>query len=870
MMTNKTPKLLSNLLLWFGRTDLVEELLGDLEESFHQNCENHGARRARWRFRLEVIKLFRPSVIRKPRPTSLSLALFNNYLTISFRNLKRHSLFSFINIISLSIAMSSGLLVIGMITDLLKFDEFHEHKDEVYRVVSDATFEGRTDKIQATSPFALGDELTRDIPEIELTKLGRRLAGLVEANNKSLDGKGIYADEHFFDFLTFELLKGNPSEALKNPFTMVISESFANKVFEELDPVGQTLSIEHVGDFIITGLAADPPQFSHIQFDFIASITTTPLLATKGLIRSSHDAWENLDMYYNYLYIPDNEQKQAVLDWLTTKGPTFYKDPTYFSATFDLQKLNEIVPGPNMSDSIGPKMLYLPIIILSVIASAILLSAIFNYTNLSMARSLRRAREVGIRKLNGAKRGSILAQFAIEACVFSLLSLVLGVMLFLVLRGYFIRLLPRAEEMVNLNLTPELFGYFFIYAWVAGLIAGIGPALFFARLTSLNALRSGKMLKSLSRINLRKILIAAQFTLSIIFILAVVITNKQYTYSLNMDMGFTRGNTLNIHLQENDPELVKTELLKHPEVSDITFSSFTLGIGQWYSVKVVDQRNMDTLWVHHLSIDHSYLDQKEIPIIAGRGFREAENRNLEMTVMVNETLVQNFGFANASAAIGQRIDLSGQSVEIIGVVKDFIYANLEETIKSLVIRNQRDHFQVASVALNSKDIIATIQNLEKTWEQIDDKHQFDARFYDDQVEGYYQYLTDFMKIFGYIGFLAVTISCLGLLGIAVYSTETRMKEIGVRKTFGASEFSLVLLLSKGFFKIVCWAIVIGTPLCYLLFDRVILEENVYRHYISFGEIGISILFLLSISLLTVFSQTWSAARRNPALVLRDE
>lgn len=467
-------------------------------------------------------------------------------------------------------------------------------------------------------------------------------------------------------------------------------------------------------------------------------------------------------------------------------------------------------------------MIYLPVIILSIIAAALLLSAIFNYTNLSMARSLRRAREVGIQKLNGAKKGSVLAQFAIEACVFSLLSLGLGVMLFLVLGDYFIRLLPRAEEMVTLDLTPELIGYFLIYALVAGLVSGIGPALFFAKLSSLNALRSGKMLKSLSRINLRKILIAAQFTLSIIFILAVVITNKQYTYSLNLDMGFTRGNTLNIYLQDNDPELVRTELLKHPEIADISFSPFTLGIGQWYNLKVVDQRNIDMLWVHHLSVDHSYLDQMEIPIIAGRGFREEENDNLETTVMVNETFVQNFGFANASAAIGQRIDLSGQSVEIIGVVKDFIYANLEETIKSLVIRNQREHFQVASVALSSKDIIATIQNLERTWEQIDDKHQFDARFYDDQVEGYYQYLTDFMKIFGYIGFLAVTISCLGLLGIAVYSTETRMKEIGVRKTFGASEISLVLYLSNGFLKIVCWAIVIGTPLCYLLFDRVIL------------------------------------------------
>lgn len=869
MNTNKTPNFLLKLLMWFCNPNLVEELVGDLEESFHLNIEKFGVKKARWIFCKEVIKLFRLSVIRKPRRVSLSLALFSNYLTISFRNLKRHALFSFINIISLSIAMSSGLLVIGMITDLLKFDEFHENKSEIYRVISYPTISGKEDKPQATSPFYLGEELRRDLKTVQLTNLGRRLAGLTEANGKTLNAKGIYADRHFFDFLTFHLLKGNPDEALKDPYSLVISESFAQKTFEGRDPLGENLSIEGFGTFIITGIVADAPRFSHLQFDFIASIATTPSLANKGLLRSHHDAWENLDMYYNYLYLPENKDKKAVENWLASKAPSYYTDPDSFTATFELQPIHQIIPGPNISDSIGPKMIYLPIIILSVIAGAILLSAIFNYTNLSMARSMRRAREIGIRKLNGAKRRSILAQFSIEASIFALLSLGVGIILFAILRNHFIQLLPRAEEMVVLELTPELLGFFGLYALLTGIIAGIGPALYFAGLSSLNALRSRKTLKSFSRISMRKILIATQFTLSIIFILAVVITNQQYTYSLSMDMGFNRDNTLNISLQGNDPNLIRTELMKHPEVSAVSFSSFTLGLGQWYNLRVVDQRNMDTVWVHHLSVDHRFLDQMDIPLVAGRGFETGENANLESTVLINETFIQNFGYKDASEAIGQRIDLSGQSVEIVGVVHDFIYANLEETINSLVIRSQGD-YRMASVALNSNDIITTIGHLEKTWEQIDSKHKFEARFYDDQMEEYYTFLADFMKVFGYIGFLAVTISCLGLLGIAVYSTETRMKEIGIRKTFGASEFSLVYLLSKGFIRIVCWAIVIGTPICYVLFDQVILAENVYRHYITIGEVSVSILFLLAISLLTVFSQTWAAARKNPALVLRDE
>lgn len=866
----QSPRLPSKWLKWICKTEFIEELLGDLEESFQSNCKMLGLRRARWIYRMEVLKLLRRSVIKKPKAIStVQVALLTNYFLISVRNLRRHSLFSFINIFSLSVAMSSGLLVIGMVYDLLKFDEFHVHKHEVYRVVSYPTYEGRSQDPEATSPFYLGQELQRDLPDIQVTNLGRRLAGLASINGKFIRTKGIYADQHFFDFLTFDLLQGDPQRVLSEPFSVVLSQSFATKVFREQDPVGNTLTLEGIGDFVITGIVKDPPRFSHLQFEIIASMSTTPLLVNKKVIHPDHDHWDQLDRYYNYIFIPQNLQKQAVLDWLDRKAPTFYKDPEHHSATFKLQSINAIVPGPDLSDSIGPKMIYLPIIILSVISIAILLSAIFNYTNLSMARSLRRTREIGIRKLNGARKLSVLTQFTVEAMVISLLSLGFGTFLFLVLRQYFIEILPRAEEMVELRLSPQLLGYFVIFALVSGLIAGLGPALFFSRLSSLNALKSGKPLKSLSRINFRKVLICAQFAFGMIFVMGVIITHKQYAYSLNVDMGFDRSNHLNVDIQGNDPDLIHTEFLKHPEVSSVSFSSFTLGLGRWNYLKLIDPRNMDTVWVHQFSTDHNYLNQMSIPILAGRGFELGENTPLESNILVNETFVKVFGYEDNSEVIGQKIDLAGHSVEVIGVVKDFIYGNLEETIKSLVIRNH-DPYRVASVELATTDILSTYQNLEKTWKSIDPKNDFEAKFYDDQVEDYYVFLKDFMKMFGFVGFLAISISCLGLLGIAVYATETRMKEIGIRKTFGASERSLVLLLSGGFLKIVSWAILIGVPICYALFDQVILAQNVYRTRITFTEIGLSVLFLLILSLSTIFSQTWVAARRNPSTVLRDE
>ncbi|WP_462253683.1 ABC transporter permease [Ekhidna sp.] len=864
------PSYAYRIFKFFCNDPYFEELEGDLEECFLNNKEKYGLRKARRIYFWEVIKMLRPSVVAKPSPSSNNrMALLASYITISMRNLRRQKLFSFINIFSLSVAMSAGLLVIGMISDLLKFDEFHEHKNEIYRVISTANYQGQTLKTQASSPRFLGEEMALQIPGIQVTNLGRRIQGLATANQKNIDIKGIYADEHFFDFLSFDLKKGNPSSVLSEPFTVILSESFVAKVYETKDPIGETIDIEGLGTFIVNGIIEDAPQFSHLQFDAIVSISTTPLLANQGKIDKTHDYWENIDRYYNYIYIPENIEKANVERWLESTAPSFFKEPDYFTAKFELQRINQIVPGPNISDSIGPKMIFLPVIILCVIAGAILLSAIFNYTNLSMARSMRRAREVGVRKLNGASRTSIFGQFSVEAIILSLFSLLLGIVFFKFLRTGFISLLPRAEEMVSLELTPQLIIWFLCFAIVTGLIAGLSPSLFFARLSSLNALRSGKALRTLSGINFRKGLIVAQFTLSIIFVMAVVITHKQYSYSLNKDLGFDRSNVLNVSLQGNDPEIIKAEMMKLPEVSDVSFSSYVTGVGTSHNLQIVDARNGDTVWVHQISVDEVFLGNMDVKLVAGRNFESNENKSRESTIIVNETFVKSFGLNSPSEALGTVFDLQGQTVQIVGVIQDIIYKNLEDHIYSLVVRNN-DSYQFANLKLASSDVLRTLDNVERVWETIDPVHRIDAQFMDRQIEDYYKFLVDFMMIFGFVGFLAISISSLGLFGMAIYSTQVRMKEIGIRKTFGASEKKLIFLLSKGFFKMVTIAIIIGTPICYVLFDKVILAQNVYRTDITIREIGGSIIFLMVLCFITIITQTWKAARTNPASVLRDE
>ena len=437
------------------------------------------------------------------------------------------------------------------------------------------------------------------------------------------------------------------------------------------------------------------------------------------------------------------------------------------------------------------------------------------------------------------------------------------------MKSEFIAIVPRANEVLTLDLTTELVLSFLAFAVLTGLIAGLAPSLFFARLSSLKSLRSGGALKTLSRINFRKGLIIAQFTLSIIFVLAITITSKLHKYLINYEMGFSKENVLNISLLDSEAELLQTELLKLPEVSEVSLSSFIPGIGNWRSIRFVDPRNQDSLWVATMNIDHRYLENLQIELIAGRNFYPNENRKTEQSMLANETFLRNFGLGAPHEALGKVFDLRGNTVEIVGVIKDFHFANLEEEIDNFVFRST-GYYQYANVKVASTDFLGSYKKIETIWDSVDSVNQMEARFFDDEIEDYYQILVDIMKMFGFIGFLAISISCLGLFGMTIYSTEIRLKEIGVRKTFGATEKALIFLLSKGFLKLVAWAIVIGVPICYYIFDTFILEQYYYRSNISALEIATSIGFLLLICFATIITQTWSAARTNPAEVLRNE
>lgn len=867
---DKTPKLIKGFFKWICKESLFEELQGDLAENHINNTSKFSKEKANRIYFFEIIKLIRPSVLKSPKPIRIvQLELLFSHLKVAGRNILRHKTFSFINLFGLSVAMSAGLLVIGMITDLLKFDEFQEHKEDTYRVISSVYFNGNNYDQRATSPLALGDQLKEMVPGIQITQLGRNLRGTVTANDKQVSINGIYADENFFDFLSFELLQGSEASALMDPFSAVISEEFSDKVFPNENPIGKTISLENIGTFNIKGIVKNPPKFSHIQFDVIASLSTYHSLANQSRVNSNYSDWGNLDNFYNYIRIPENQQKQQVNTWLENNTLNYYKNPEEFYATFELQQITSIVPGKDLSDQIGPKMIMLPIIILSGVAVMILLSALFNYTNLSMARAFGRAREVGMRKLNGASNRSIYSQFTIEAVFLACLSLFLGICLFIAIRPGFLEIVPRASEMLSLELSPKLILLFLVFAIGTGIIAGAAPSIFFSRLCSLKAMAGAKGLKTLSKLNFRKGLIITQFALSSIFILAIIIIIKQYNFSVNYDLGFNKDNILNITLKGTDPEILKSELTKLPEVESVSFSNFLPGVGSKHYALSVDPRNGDSILISNMVIDESFLNNFEIGIVAGNNFEKGQNLHDEQVMLVNQRFAKYFEYNNPADIIGETFLVEGKNVAVAGVINDFIACNLEDRIAPMMFR-KLDDYQFANVKLKSTDHLSSIHVIEKKWNELNENDQMYAQLMSDHIAGYYVFLIDMMKLFGYVGFMAITISCLGLFGMTIYTTEIRMKEIGIRKTFGATSKELVLLLSKGFVKMAFWSVLFGLPVSYFFFDLVILAQHHYRPEISVFDMLLSFIILLSFCLISIIVQTWNASRVNPTNILRNE
>ena len=798
--------------------------------------------------------------------------MFKNYFKTSLRSIARNKLFSAINVFGLAVSMSVCLLMISMYTEIKGYDRFHKDVDNLYRVNNFQQYMQSEKNRFASTSLYLGKRMKEEVPGIEAITLLRRNAGgdaTVGENTFPIDG--LYADEEFFDVLTFDLIRGDKSTALLEPKSIVLTDETAQKLFKESDPLDQVLKLGKE-EFKVTGVVKKPPFNSHMKFEALVSLSTYEEKMSANNTESTN--WDTFgSMWMNYIYFRPSkginlDDIQGRLDLICSEESEKMEHTTI---TTSLEPVAGIMTGPsNISNQIGNHMGREVLWVLGGLSFIVILSAGFNYTNLSIARSLRRSKEVGVRKVVGAKRSQVFSQFIVEACMISMVSLIISYFLFFLIKPLFLSLNPEISSILKLETNFNHILYFVVFALLVGLFAGLLPALFLSKLKAISVLKTDPNTKLFSRLTLKKTLLVVQFTLSLIFIIAATIANKQFKYAMNYDLGFNTENILNVQLKGNEPGDIEAIFQRIPEISQMARISHVLSVGSTWGTQMFSEDKLDSGSVYYAAVDHNYIPLMQHKLLAGSNYPAKEAVEKEETIILNETAIKRFNLGTPDEAIGKIVKFDDKDLMIIGIVEDFNNQTIQSKISPFAFRHDPKAANVLSLKLSSGNIISTKEKIKSAWDEFDKIHEFEGKFYQENIQRAYEEFAILTTVIGFLAFLTICIASLGLLGMGIYTAETRLKEISIRKVLGASEQSLVKLLSKSFMLLLLLSATIALPIVYFVFDSLILAGQAYRAPIGVLELALGVIIIFAIGFVTIGSQTWKAARANPANTLRAE
>ncbi|MDP4264632.1 MAG: ABC transporter permease [Bacteroidota bacterium] len=797
--------------------------------------------------------------------------MFKNYFKTAFRNLWRHKAFSAINIFGLAIGMTACLLISLYIRFELSYDQYNKKADRIYRVITDV--KTPTEMIHAAITSApMGPNIKADFPEVEaMTRISQAGFLIQKGDEKVQENSMLYADSTIFSLFSFPLIKGDPAKALTAPFSMVLSETGAHKYFGSADPMGQSLLLDGKYNAIVTGIMHDIPVNSHFKADILISMSSLQTLNPY-----LNESWGNFG-WYTYLLLPENvnigQLQVKFTDFMNRHvGDQMKKNNMYYSLY--LQRLKDIYLHSKREMEAGDTGNLSNIYIFSIIAVFILLIACINFVNLTTARSSERAKEVGVRKVAGAAREQLALQFLGE-------SVILSVIAFLLAAGLSALLIPLFNELCGKIISQGIFqqgsylGILLLIAVGVGLLAGIYPAVVLSGFRPVSVLK-GKFASGKRGAVLRKTLVVSQFIIAIVLIAGTMIVYSQLHFMRSQPLGFKKDNMLVVNFNYDSLVQHRTEMIKHElmAVQDVLSASVSIGIpgGNNDAAFTLIENNtgeMQSANIALYSIDFDYLKQYQIPVVAGREFSNQFPTDSTQAMVVNEAAVKGFGYSSPKDIIGKKFSQWGRSGVIIGVIKNFHFRSLQEEIKPLTIRIAPDNTTLLSLNISANNIPSTVAAIEKKWKQLVPNRPFDYFFTDESFNK--QYLSDerFGRLFLYFAGLAIVISCLGLLGLASYTTTQRTKEIGVRKVLGASVGNLVGLLSRDFLKLVIISAVVAFPVAWWFMNKW-LQDFAYRTHIGWWIFIIAGLLALLVALATISFQSIKAAITNPVKSLRTE
>jgi putative ABC transport system permease protein len=867
MTNHQPPKLARKIFEWYCGHAKVEDLLGDMDEWFYLNIQSKSLFHARVLYCKQIFLLMFSYAIRKRKKNAqlsqysssgFSFDMLHNYLKVAVRNLYQYKYFSILNAFGLAVGMTVSLLLISLITFVRTYDDFHTHGDHIYTIVSERT-EGVEESIWATAPFVLAEHLKQHPDIQEVVRIHASFREDIKHAQGTLSLRGYYVEPNFLKVFTYEIIQGNAELVLTKPNSIILTESAAMKFFNSTEVLGKTLELERGELMEVAAVMKDHPINSHLKFDVLVSYATlTPVQA------SLTDRWTNYEREYLYVLLGENGSQMKVEEYLNKISANAYATLPV-KVKFATKHLREIAMGADYRMAIGPKWETSGMIVFGVIALLILLPACFNYTNISIARALKRAKEIGLRKTMGGQKNQIFFQFITETVVITLVSLGGAILIFFLIRPEFLNSLV-ASSSLDLSLTPRMLLYFLLFALGTGLAAGIFPALYFGGLNPIQALKN-KAHAGSSGMRVRKVLTVFQFALSFGFILCLVVCSRQYQYSINFNFGFDKENIVDIQLQGVKAELVKTEFSKLSSVQSVAMSSQLMGLS--YSNTWVKNADKDSAEVNQLFVDRNYLSMFNLTLLAGKNFPE-ETWQRERFIIVNEEFLKHYKIETPVEAIGRTYLVEGNELEVLGVVKNFHFASLRYPIDKFFFRMNPEHFAYAHLKVQSSDTYSMFTEFENYWKTLNPEQKLQADFFEEELnEGYSSYVV-MIKIVGFLGLLAITISLLGMLGMVVYTSETKAKEVSIRKVMGATVYNLAFLLSKDYFKLMVWAILFAVPITTTLFYFLLPEIQYYSVSLTPWDVLLSATILLGLGFATIASQTHKTASANPADTLKME
>ncbi|MEP1033957.1 ABC transporter permease [Ekhidna sp.] len=883
-MNSNPPKLFLRLLRWFCHPRLIKPIEGDLMELYEERVQELGKRKADIKFMKDVLLLFRKDLIKPSDGTNKinTYGMFKNHLKISFRNLLKQKGYTAINVFGLTVSMAITMLIILFIIDQDSQDEHNPNATNTYRaitVVHDVAED--KDRSFGTSPYEFNQLIPLHVESVKESTQIAKASGLLVIDDDEFQFSGLYVSPNFLSFFHFDLLQGNNINALNNENNLILSKEMAVKIFGESSPLGKVITLEKLGDFIISGVIDRSKYKTHLTYDAIIPISA---FSNKTENKSLLADWEEgSKVFYNYFRLKEGASVQ-ILDAYFSNLDFKMSDDKKDLFRFETQRLDQINLGSLIRNEIGTTTPNFVAYFFGVLGLVLILSASFNYMNMAIARGLKRAKEVGVRKVLGAGRRQVIAQFLVEAQLVIFISLICAFLLLQMLVPIFndLKILRDIDGAITMNFNSNFYVYFSFIAFsiIVGIVSGVYPALYLSSFKSLSVLKGSNGSGRSPSFLLRKVLVFFQYAFSVIFIITTIILYQQAKVFDTTDYGFEHANIINVPMRKNIPyETFRNELMKKSAIAGVSAVSNLPVLSFFEDIELTSRSStQENIKSSIFSIDAHAIDNLGIEILAGNNF-SASSQNEKENVIINEKGMDALGFASPMDALNATIELHTSDKDtreeitvkkkIIGVVKDFNYQFVFVESGPLIMQYDPESLTTINIKVAGISPKKGAEIIESVWNEFDNNHAMHYETYAYGMEDINSEFSELVNIVGIVGFIAILIACLGQFSMVVHHVELKTKEIGIRKVLGSGINSLMIGLSKGFIWVIVIAVVLSTPLAVLI--NIAWTSKVYNApEVSFINISVGVGIILTMALGTIYIFISRAVKANPVESLKCE